>query len=88
MTREEAVKWIKTAMDNYDFFPETEEVLKLAIESLSAEELVRCKDCRHAEHRCQMENQVYCFRDKLCPHGYLRDDDDFCKYGERREECD
>ena len=37
MTREEAVKWLKTTMDNYDFFPETEEVLKLAVEALSAE---------------------------------------------------
>lgn len=46
-------------------------------------EIVRCKDCIHAEHRCQMEKQVYCFRDKLSVHGYLRDDDDFCKYGER-----
>ena len=37
MTREEAVKWLKTTMDNYDFFPETKEVLKLAVEALSAE---------------------------------------------------
>ena len=49
-------------------------------------EVVRCKDCKHAEHREQMPNQIYCHRDKLSLHSYLHDDDDFCKYGERREE--
>lgn len=49
-------------------------------------EAVRCKDCIHAEHREQMPNQIYCHRDKLSLHSYLHDDDDFCKYGERREE--
>lgn len=49
-------------------------------------DVVRCKDCKHAEHREQMPNQIYCHRDKLSLHSYLHDDDDFCKYGERREE--
>lgn len=48
--------------------------------------VVRCKDCRHAEHRKQMPNQVYCKRDKLSTFCAVHDDDDFCKYGERREE--
>lgn len=50
------------------------------------ETIVHCNDCRHAEHREQMPKQVYCHRDKLSTHGVLHDDDDFCKYGERREE--
>lgn len=45
--------------------------------------VVLCKDCRHAEHRKQMQNQVYCKRDKLSTFCAVRDDDDFCKYGER-----
>lgn len=48
--------------------------------------IVRCKECRHAEHREQMPNQVYCKRDKLSTFCAVHDDDDFCKYGERREE--
>ena len=54
--------------------------------TIDAVEIVRCKDCRYAEHREQMPNQIYCHRDKLSLHSYLHDDDDFCKYGERREE--
>lgn len=50
--------------------------------------VVRCKDCRFAEHREQMPNQVYCKRDKLSAFCSPHDDDDFCKYGERREPCD
>lgn len=104
MTREEAREWFKNALWNNDFFPETEDAFKVAIEALSADtvsrsqyqgllnaiekvyvEVVRCKDCKHAEHREQMPNQIYCHRDKLSLHSYLHDDDDFCKYGERRE---
>ena len=48
-------------------------------------EVVWCKDCRHAEHREQMPNQVYCKRDKLSTFCAVHDDDDFCKFGERRE---
>ena len=70
MTKEEAVKWIKTAMDNYDFFPETEEVLKLAIESLSAEELVRCEYC---QHRKKVGTSYYCELDE-----FSVKDTDFC----------
>lgn len=47
-------------------------------------EVVRCKDCRHAEHREQMPNQVYCKRDKLSTFCAVHDDDDFCKYGKRK----
>ena len=46
-------------------------------------EIVLCKDCRHAEHREQMPNQVYCKRDKLSTFCAVHDDDDFCKWGAR-----
>lgn len=48
------------------------------------ESVVHCKDCRHAEHREQMPNQVYCKRDKLSTFCAVHDDDDFCKYGKRK----
>lgn len=47
--------------------------------------VVRCNSCRHAEHREQMPNQIYCKRDKLSTFCAVHDDDDFCKYGERKE---
>ena len=46
--------------------------------------LVRCKDCRFAEHREQAE-RVYCHRERLAISCPPRDYDDFCKYGERSE---
>jgi len=57
-----------------------------AIPSAESVEIVRCKDCIHAEHRKQMPNQAYCKRDKLSTFCVAHDDDDFCKYGERKEE--
>lgn len=88
MTREEAIKRLSDIRANYSCFDDDERpkyhALSMAIEALQTD-IVRCKDCRHAEHRKQMQNQVYCKRDKLSPFGAVHDDDDFCKYGERRE---
>ena len=79
MTKEEAVKWLKTTMDNYDFFPETEEVLKLAVEALSGDkvEVVRCGECKHifADGRCE----------EFADDGIRPSASDFCSYGERKE---
>ena len=52
---------------------------------MTEEEVVRCKDCRFAEHREQAE-RVYCHRERLAISYPPRDNDDFCKYGERSEE--
>lgn len=51
---------------------------------MTEEEVVRCKDCRFAEHREQAE-RVYCHRERLAISCPPRDYDDFCKYGERSE---
>ena len=51
---------------------------------MTEEEVVRCKDCRFAEHREQAE-RVYCHRERLAISCPPRDNDDFCKYGERSE---
>ena len=53
--------------------------------TIDAVEVVRCKDCRFAEHREQAE-RVYCHRERLAISCPPRDNDDFCKYGERRED--
>lgn len=53
--------------------------------TIDAVEVVRCKDCRFAEHREQAE-RVYCHRERLAISCPPRDCDDFCKYGERSEE--
>lgn len=63
-----------------------ERIAELEIKLKDSAEVVRCKDCRHAEHRKQMQNQVYCKRDKLSTFCAVHDEDDFCKYGERKEE--
>ena len=99
MTREEAIKRLKEyAQYSYGIWHNDEEDTKafdMAIEALQAEyiipsgevvftiEVVLCKDCRHAEHREQMPNQVYCKRDKLSTFCAVHDDDDFCKWGAR-----
>lgn len=85
MTREEAREWFKNALWNNDFFPETEDAFKVAIEALSAEpqfiiekyflkKVVRCKDCRHYEDGMM----GYCWKTNR---GVA--DDFFCAYGER-----
>lgn len=88
MTKEEAIQILSTRDAHgvlCGYTSGVTEALDMAIESLSVEEIVRCKDCRYAEHREQMPNQVYCKRDKLSTFCAVHDDDDFCKYGERRE---
>ena len=47
--------------------------------------IVRCKDCRYAEHRVQMPDQIYCHVDSFSPYHPVHSFDDFCNYGERRE---
>lgn len=99
MTREEAIHILRTRIVPTRNWKEIWEALDMAIEALSADaevkysfipmndenliEVVRCKDCRYAEHRKMMPHQVYCKRDMLSIYGTVHDDDDFCKYGEQ-----
>lgn len=84
MTREEAIiklqKQKAEYLEEWVDFSGIAEAYDMAIEALS---IVRCKDCRHAQHREQMPNQIYCKRDKLSTFCAVHDDDDFCKYGEQ-----
>lgn len=77
MTREEAIQ--KRDVIVTQFINE----LGVTIET-NTKPLIHCKDCRHAEHREQMPNQVYCKRDKLSTFCAAHDNDDYCKYGERQ----
>ena len=94
MTREEAIKILK-AIRVYECYPksaseETKEALDMAIEALQTLEaveriktevlpqtdLVRCKDCRHRDlFSCPLADNDF------------QKDEDFCSWGERREEC-
>ena len=46
--------------------------------------IVRCKDCKYAEHRKQMPNQIYCHRDTLSLSCSVHDDDDYCKWAKMK----
>ena len=63
-------KWIDEELQNY------------LIENA---DLVTCQDCVYAEHRSQMPRQIYCHRETWSLSCSLHDDDDFCKWAERRE---
>ena len=60
--------------------------LLLAEPTVDAVEVVRCKDCKHwqpiHEHIPHMECQI--FRGAY-EHGYPTNADDFCSYGERKD---
>ena len=73
-----AIESLSAEYEDYEHatLVDIKEPLKVAV--------VRCKYCRHAEHRKQMPDQIYCKRDKLSTFCAVHDDDDFCKFGERR----
>lgn len=84
MDRNEAIKWLEAAGKYFGLLPcefwqdnKISEALDLAIEALSAEavQLVRCKDCRHRDlFSCPLADNDF------------QKDDDYCSWGERREE--
>lgn len=55
-------------------------------QAFDAVEVVRCKDCKHwqpiHEHIPHMECQIFC---GAYEHGYPTNADDFCCYGERKD---
>ena len=64
------------------------EALDMAIEALSELDIVRCKDCKWCSHftdghiECRL---LYDLRPVPCTYVTMHEDD-FCSYGERKEE--
>lgn len=101
MTRDRAIQVLRE-MKNLTYVATDSRcsAIDMAIESLSADkvEVVRCKDCRYAEHGTMMVMEE---KDKTPRHYFdwtkchnydlhkgvrFVNDDDFCSWGERREE--
>ena len=77
MTREEAIKELEL-IAKVTMWNNRREAVEMAIESLSADEVVRCKDCKHYESD---GGALMVCSDT----GVVVDDTDYCSYGERRE---
>lgn len=79
MTKEEAIKVIMGVMNNYHIDSminrKTDEALSVAIQALKAEPVVYCKDCIH-------------LHDHDCPIDWGKTDDDYCSFGERKDEVE
>lgn len=45
-------------------------------------EIVRCKDCKHWQKSSINYNEYVCYWG-----GYIKQEDDYCSWAERREEC-
>lgn len=56
------------------------EAFDMAIEALSAVEIVRCKDCKHRDESCGMGEHCWCRVIKMSTAP-----NNFCSFGERRE---
>ena len=67
------------------------EMMKMRIEQIPAADVaqvVRCKDCKHfnrREHRCE-SNDVHCDLEGGAEYSIGFDVDDFCCFGERKEQ--
>ena len=101
MTREEAIKRFQLmkkilSIPNSDA-ARTIEAIDMAIEALSADavEVVRCRDCIHwfPHTQCGFDednDEYHDYCGLLIPdddyYAYTRKPDDYCSYGERRED--
>lgn len=56
--------------------------------AVDAVEVVRCKDCKHYKRGIVFKDTMFCFRpdENGGPYVIRSKDDNFCSYGERREE--
>jgi len=92
MTREEAIQVLEEEAEYLyqDDRPHNREAFDMAIEALKNEPIL-CEDCRHRNtwDNPRLEPQYYrCGRGvKFRDYGYVREDD-YCPYGERREESE
>ena len=65
----------------------TNELVKLVkqIDSGKLVEVVRCKDCKYGDWDSKPDDAMVCMRTK---DGFWRSGNDFCSYGERKEDDD
>lgn len=56
--------------------------------TVEAVEVVRCKDCRHYKRGIVFKETMFCFRPDETGGAYVirSEDDNFCSYGERRDD--
>ena len=89
MKKVDLIEYIRTLEHNYNVAVSFNENQAKYIESLDAVEVVRCKDCKHwlnswvapgAEHA-----HGYCHIEETDDVVVGRWDDDFCSYGERKD---
>lgn len=93
MLREEAREWLLQIKDRIrggdeEFDARRHEALDMAIEALSAEavQVVRCKDCRFSETYQNDSSGVMALYCKAFTLQRMVADDNYCSYGERRED--
>ena len=100
LTNKEAIKALRDIAKYYSYITPNDKLtaLKMAIEALSAAdaaEVVRCKDCKHwfPHTQCGFDednDEYHDYCGLLVPdddyYAYTRKPDDYCSYGERREE--
>ena len=96
MTREEAIRILAEEAEFLDS-QYNRKAYEMAIEALSADtvEVVRCRDCIHwfPHTQCGFDednNEYHDYCGLLIPdddyYAYTRKPDDYCSYGERRED--
>ena len=81
--------WINEILGRYSLFPyeDTENGCSDYKPTADVVEVVRCRDCAHyLDGKCYVKNRSPLFKYDVNIHS--RKEDDYCSYGERREECD
>lgn len=88
MTREEAIRIIETVFQDeyvYKYYDSiTHQALDMAIKALSAEHVVRCSECKYVGH--DATTFLVCDRKGMGLKPFHVYHDDYCSYGERRED--
>ena len=75
------------SIDLKDYIEEAEELLA-DVPSADVEEVVHCKDCKWCKHYKQDEQDCYCCTHACGLYDVDRSEDDYCSYGERKEQED
>ena len=89
ISREWLRKWAEEVCEWWGGEAEVEghTVLRMPEEAPAADavEVVRCKDCKHRIDNKEFVRGHYC-KKRPSNGGYFCEDNDFCSYGERKEE--